>query len=573
MVELNPTLKATTPSQWMVRLRRIDLLPWIVAIASAVILVVFLIYPIVRTMVLAFVPRDADLTWANLTFANFEQFWKSRIYRDAFWNSIFVGVATTVAATIVALPAAFIMARVRVPFRNLILSLSVVPLIAPPFIAAYSWIMLLGNRGVATYYAQEWLGIDLPRIAGPYGIVFALTLSFYPFIFLFVQAALSAADPYLEEAATVMGAKRLRILRTVTFPMVIPAIGAGAIVVFLEALGNFGVASILGGEYYVLPTLIYYQISGFFDLNAAAAIAIVNVLVTIVAIAVLVRFSNSRRFTTLTSTTRAARKSNNIALTIIGNLYIWVLLLLSLTPQIMVIYTSFATRWTSTILPVSYGFDNYFHLYDMLQKPLWNSIMLSGAATVLCVVFGTLAGYVAARKKFFGKWVLDLTIMLPFILPGSVIGVAYLGAFNTGMLVLSGTPFIIILAYFVRRLAFLYRAVVAGTSQIDVKMEEASTICGATWLYTMRRIIVPLVTPNIIAGAIIIFATLTCELTVTILLYSAGWDTVSIKIFTEINDNNLLPAATIGAVIVVATFLLIFIGSSLSGRSMAGMFK
>ena len=561
-----------TPAVTRLR-RRIDWLPYAIGALTIFILVVFLLYPIVKTVLFSFVKNGEALEFSNLTIANFQTFLDGGTFQDALWHTVVIGTLTTVAATALALPAAYAHARVSIPFRHLILTLSIIPVIAPPFIGAYSWIILLGRRGIITRLVEEWFGIDLPSIIGPFGIVLALALHYFPYIFLFVQGALAAADTYIEESAEIMGAKRFRILRTITFPLVLPTICAGALIVLVKALGNFGVPAILGGEYYVLPTLIYYQVHGYFDLNSASAIALINVLITLIAILLLARVNRKRRFVTVTSTARRAKQHTNLGAKIAANAYIWILLLLALMPQIVIVFTSFAERWGASLFPEKYGLGNYALVFDQLGDPLVNSLILSGGATLLCVVFGTLAAYTAVRKRFFGKWALDATIMLPFVLPGIVTGVAFLTTFNSGLIVLTGTASILLLAYFIRRIAYIFRSVVAAIGQVDIKIEEASTVCGATWGRTMRKVTVPLVAPGILAGGILVFSTLITEMSVTIIIYSAQWKTISIAIFEQLVDDEFLTASAIGSVAIVMTLVLVFTASKLIGKSMADLFR
>jgi len=552
--------------------KRVDWFPFVMGGLTVFILGAFLIYPIGKSLLYSFIPNREDLAVANISLVNFMRFFDSASYQNAFLHSLFVALSTTAIAVLIALPAAFAMARISMPFRGAILALSVIPLISPPFIGAYSWVMLLGRSGIVTHYLRSWFGIELPSIYGPFGIVLALSLSYFPYVFLIVQGALAASDPYIEESAEIMGASRWRILRTITFPLVMPAVAAGAIIVFIKALGNFGVPAILGGEFYVLPTLIYFQIHGFFNLNGASAIAMVNVALTLVAILILTRANKRRSFVTVTSVTRRSKRMENPGARVFANLYCWALLFAALIPQMMVIFSSFAEQWAATLFPVSYGLGNYRRALTELT-PLTNSVILAGTATILCVVFGTLASYASIRGRFAGKWALDLTIMLPFVLPGIVTGVAFLTTFNDGILVLSGTGTILVLAYFVRRIAYTFRSVMAAMSQLDSKLEEASTICGATWSRTMRKVTIPLTAPGIVAGAIIVFATLISEMSVTILLYSAKWKTVSIAIFELVTADELLDASAIGSVAIFLTLALVFLASKLLGKSMADLFR
>jgi iron(III) transport system permease protein len=550
-----------------------DWTPWIVGAITVAVLLLFLVYPIFTTLLSSFIPQGRPIALQNLSLVNFERFLTSPLYQRAFVNSLVVSLSTTLIATVIALPAAFAMARVQIPFRNLILSLSVIPLIAPPFIGAYSWVILLGRRGIFTHYLDAWFGIVPPTIFGPFGIILALSLSYFPFVFLIVQGALAAADPFIEESAAIMGASRWRILRTVTFPLVVPSIASGALIVFIRSLGNVGVPAVLGGDYYVLPTLILFQVEGFFNLNGAAAIAMINVVLVLIFLLVVRRFFGKKRYVTLTGTTRGAPKSSRLLDRALGTTYVWGLLLLALLPQILVVYSSFAERWAGTLLPTRYGLANYQLILGNVMQPILNSITLAGIATAMALAFGLITAYVSLRKRFAGRWLIDLTVMLPFVLPGIVTGVAYLTTFNTGPLAMTGTAAILVFAYFVRRLAYAFRSISAAIGQVDTALEDASMICGASWGRTIRKVTIPLIAPGILAGGILVFSTLIGELSVTIMLFSGKWKTVSIAIFEYLTSYRTAPAAALGTIVIVITLVLVFFASRLLRRSMADLFR
>jgi iron(III) transport system permease protein len=553
--------------------KRIDWLPYVVGAVTIFVLFAFLLYPIGKSILSSFVENGDTLEFSNYTLLNFENFFSNMLYKNALYHSLIVAVGVTILSTSIALPAAYALSRISLPFRGILLSLSVIPLISPPFIGAYSWVTLLGRSGIVTHYVDSWFGIELPSIYGAFGIILALTLSYFPYVLLIVQGALSAADPFIEENAHVMGASRSRILRTVTFPLIIPSIAAGGIIVFVKALGNFGVPAILGGEYYVLPTLIYFQVHGYFNLNGAAAIALVNVFIVLGAILILTKINKKRGYVTVTSGSRRSVQITDFGPRVFANVYCWGLMFLALLPHMMVVFQSFVERWPGTLFPTQYGFANYGRIIGEMQTPFTNSLILATVATIMCVVFGTLASYTSVRRKFFGKWALDLTIMLPFVLPGIVTGVAYLTTFNSGILVLSGTSAILVLAYFVRRIAYVFRTVTAAISQVDIKLEEASLVCGASWGWTMKKITIPLVAPGIVAGAILVFSTLISEMSVTIMLYSAKWKTISIAIYEYVVSDELFDASAMGSITIVVTLLLVLLSSKLLGKSMAEMFR
>ena len=559
-----PTAIGQDPRDWSA---------WALGSIVVVVTIVFLIYPLAHAMLLAFVKSGEDPGLTTFTLANFSRFFTAASYRRALWNSIYSGLAATMLATAIALPMAYSVARIAIPFRGLISAMSVVPLISPPFIGAYAWIIVLGRNGTFTQFVREWTGWTLPSIYGPPGVILALALSYFPYVFLIVQGALAAADPHVEEAARMAGASRARIVRTITLPLVVPAIGAAMLIVFIKAVGDFGVPSILGGEFQVLPTLIYYQIHGFFNLNAASAIAAVNVLLTIAAMGALAWVNRKRSFATVGGTSGASVRLASPRARAFGNVYCWLVIFVAVLPQFVIAVASFAGRWPGTMLPESYTLAHYRAVWSQLTSPIVNSLILAGVATAVCIVFGTVTAYASARGRLRARWALDLTIMLPFVLPGLVVGVAYLTAFNSGPLVLTGTAIIIVLAYFTRRVAFIFRSVSAAITQIDPKLEDASKICGAGWGTTMRRVMVPLAAPAILAGAILVFSTLIGEISATVLLYSAKWKTISIAIYELVLGDQLAQASAIGTITTVLTLLLVLAASRLAGKNMADLFR
>lgn len=545
------------------------------AIGSAAVLIalLFLVYPLSSAVLGAFVKNGQPVTLANLTLANFERFLISASYQRALWHSVVTGAAATALATALSLPMAYAVARVAMPLRATILGLSVLPLISPPFIGAYAWVILLGNSGIFTSLLRDHLGIGLPSIYGFFGVTVALALSYFPYVFLVLQGAFAAVDTHIEEAATIAGASRWRVLSTVTLPMILPTVAAGMLIVFIKAIGDFGIPSILGGEYQVLPTLIYYQIHGFFNLNGAAAIAMVNVALTLLALGALAWINRTRSVAIVSGTARAAVRPLPMAVRAAAIAYVWLVLLVANLPQAVTVLYSFSERWGGTLLPSVYGFENYRRIVGEIAGPAINSMILAGAATLVCLVFGAVTAHASARGRIAGRWAVDLIVMVPFVLPGLVIGVAYLVAFNEGPLVLTGTAAILVLAYFTRRVAFVFRAVSAAVLQLDNRLEEASAICGASWATTMRRVVLPLIAPALLAGGILVFATLIGEISVTVLLYSARWKTLTISIYEYLLGNDIAKASALGTVTIMLTFALVAAASRLAGRNMADLFR
>jgi iron(III) transport system permease protein len=553
--------------------RRVDPVACAVLALAGLILLVFLVYPISRIILNSFFRLDDPARLSNVTLENFSRFFTSSLYRKALAHSLAASLAASILGVAIGLPMAFFVARVRIPAKTLILSLGTLPLVVPPFLGAYSWILLLGKNGILTTLIRRLVGVELPTIYGATGIILAFTLGYFPYVFLLTYGALSSADPSLEESAAIMGASRWRTVRTVTLPLVTPAIAAGMVIIFMQSLGSFGVPAVLGGEYYVLTTLIYFQIVGYFDLNAAGAIALVSVGFTGVSIYLLQRLSQRRGYVTVTGATRAARQLTGRGLRIVALAYCAIVLAVALIPHLMILMTSFAERWGRGALPTSYSLGNYRRVFASAWGPMQNSLFLATVATLTAAVLGTLMAYVAIRKALRSRWVLDLTITLPFILPGIAVGVAILSGFSSGPLILSGTGFILVVAYVVRRMPYIFRSANAALTQIDPAMEEVSATCGASWLRTSRRITLPLMLPGVMAGAIITFSTLLGELSTTIILYSARWKTMTVAIYEYLLADLLGPASALGTLLTLAVLASMLLANKLLGRTLGSLFR
>jgi iron(III) transport system permease protein len=553
--------------------RRLDPVATLVLGLAGLILLVFLVYPISRIVLNSFLPTDAPLALTNLTLEHFVRFAVSPLYRKALVHSLIVSLAASVLALLIGLPMAFFAARVKMPGKTLLLSLGTLPLVVPPFLGAYSWILLLGRNGILTNFIKQTLGFHLPSIYGAPGIILAFTLGYFPYIFLLVYGALSSADPSLEESAEIMGGSRWRITRTLTLPLVTPAIAAGMVIIFMQSLGSFGVPAVLGGEYYVLTTLIYFQIVGHFDLNAGGAIALVSVAFTAVSLYLLHHLTERRSYITVTGATRAARQLEGRGIRILAMAYCGLVLGVALIPQGLILMTSFAERWGTGTLPTVFSLGNYRRVFTSAWGPMQNSLFLATLATVTAAVLGTLMAYVAVRKAVRGRWILDLTITLPFIFPGIAVGVAILSGFSSGWLILSGTWMILAVAYVIRRIPYIFRSASAALTQIDPAMEEASATCGASWLRTSTRITFPLMLPGVLAGASITFSTLLGELSTTIILYSARWKTMTVAIYEYLLADLLGPASALGTLLTVAVLASMLLANKLLGRTLGSLFR
>ncbi len=553
-----------------------DLTPYLVFLIPMAFLCVFLFWPLVTTLLRAFMKSGNKFNLGALGISGFEKFFTSALYQRSLKNSFIVGISVTVCSLLIGVPMGYFVARVKIPGKSLLLSLGILPVIMPSFIGAFSWIILLGRQGVLRYFINTVLaplGMELPPIYGMFGMIFCMSLTYYPFVFLLSHGAFSSANALLEDAGMLMGASRWRVLRTITFPLVIPSIGAAALLVFIRSIGNFGIPAIIGGDQYVLPTLIYFRVNGFWDLNGASSIAVVNVLITGAVLWFQKYVVSRREYETISASHVEIQQHSHPLIRVIAFLYCLVVLLVSLAPQIVIIVMSFFEKWQG-LLPEGLTLANYSKIPKNSPKELLNSLYLSTIATLLTAVLGSIIAYITERRKPKGAGILDMAVMTPFILPGTVVSVALLSAFSgKSAIPLGGTYTIIIIAYMVRRTPYVYRSVAASLTQLNPSLEEASTIAGAHWIYTFRRVSVPLILPGIISGSILTFSTLLQELSTTILLYGARTRTVPIQIYGAVADGKMGEASALSVILLIVVFAIVYATNKSKGRDLSAGLK
>ena len=552
-----------------------DYTPYLILSIPLLFLVIFLLWPLGMSIGKAFVLKGEELILDNFTLANFQRFFTSSMYQKSLRNSFVISFAVVFFTLIIGAPMGYFVARVEMPFKKLILALGILPIITPAFVGAFSWVILLGRQGVVRYAVNKVLGLvglSLPPIYGLFGIIFTMSLTYLPFVFLLSYGAFKSTNPLLEESAMIMGAGHSRILRTITIPLILPSLGAAAILVFIRAIGNFGIPAVLGGQQYVLPTLIHFRVQGFWDLNGASAIAIISVAIVIIALVIQKKVVSAREYETISTATSEYKLHKHLLTKVIAILYCSLVLVISLAPQITIITMSFFKQWIG-FLPTGFTLENYKIIPQIASKTIKNSFFLATSASLLTALIGTLAAYITERRRPKGAILIDFTIMTPFVLPGIVVSVALLSAFSSGPINISGTFLILIISFMVRRTPYVFRSVAASLTQLDEALEESSTISGARWFYTFRRVTFPLILPGIIAGAILTFATLLQELSTTILLYSARTQTLPIQIYNTVAEGNFGIASALSVLLIVTVFIMVYLMNIFLGDSGSSSFK
>jgi len=557
-------------------LKQKDYTPYLVFFVPLAFLCIFLFWPMINTLLRAFMKPGNKFGFEFLSVSGFTKFLSSALYRKSLVNSFIVGVSVTLLSIVIGVPMGYFVARVDIPGKKLMLSLGILPVIMPSFVGAFSWIILMGRQGIVRHFLNIPLapfGMEVPSIYGIFGMIFCMTMTYYPFVFMLSYGAFSSANALLEDSAMLMGAGRWRILRTITFPLIIPSLGAAALLVFIRSIGNFGIPAIIGGDEYVLPTLIYFRINGFWDLNGAASIAVVNVVITGFVLWFQKYIVSKRQYETISATHTAIEQHTHPVVRVIAMIYCVLILLISLAPQVCIIVMSFFEKWNG-LFPEGFTLTNYLQIPQKSSRELLNSFYLSALATILCAVLGSLVAYITERRKPKGAAILDMAIMAPFILPGTVVSVALLSAFSGNHLIsIGGTYAIIIVSYMVRRTPYVYRSVSASLTQLNPSLEEASMIAGANWVHTFRKVSIPLILPGILSGSILTFSTLLQELSTTILLYGSKTRTVPIQIYGAVADGNMGEASALSVILLIVVFIIVYAVNRSQGHDLSSGFK
>ncbi|HKK47562.1 MAG TPA: iron ABC transporter permease, partial [Alkalispirochaeta sp.] len=460
---------------------------------------------------------------------NYFTFFATPYYSRALLNSLVVSIGGTLGAVVLGVPLAFFTTRYRIRGSAGLSTLATLALLTPPFLGAYAWIVMLGRNGFLRQMLMT-IGIEIPTIYGPMGIIIVYTLQFYPFVFLLTAGGLQTVDRSMEEAAENLGARPIKKFFRITMPLVIPSITSGALLAFMLSLANFGTPMIIGGRYRVLPTMAYNMYTSEVATRPAMASTISIILVLAASIAIFLQryAANKRKYTSMLLNRPVVLKLTGIK-NALAHLVSYGIVALSTLPMVIVVI--FAFRNTSgPVFTDGFGLDSFRRVIVEVPQAIANSLAFSITAVIGIVIVGTLLGFVVSRKRNPANNVLDTLLMSPYILPGTVLGIGFITTFNNPPIVLYGTATIIILAYFIRRLPYSVRSAVSILQQIDPALEEAGVSLGAPPARAFRKIALPLMLPGILSGAILSWITAINELSASILLYVGGTITMPIRI-------------------------------------------
>ena len=538
---------------------RLDFWTGITALSIAV-FGLFLIYPLFSLFISAF----QDAVTGEFTLEHFTHFFERKYYYQSMINSFSVTACVTVLAIVIGTALAYCMTLFRVRGKTALEICIIISLLSPPFIGAYSWILIGGRSGILTQWLQTTFHYEFPSIYGFTGILLVLTLKLYPFIYLYAAGAMKSIDAALVEAAESLGCSGIRKVATVIVPLITPTILAGALMVFMNAMADFG-TPMLGEGFNVMPVTIYSEfINEVGDqANFAAAMAAIMVVITST-IFLLQKYVVSRKSFTMSSLRPIAVKELHGARNVLMHAAIYLLVALSLIPQLVVVYTSFLET-NGAVFTGGYSLESYTTIFSSLGTAISNTYLYSTAAILIIVFLGMTVAYLTTRRKSLLTDIIDTLTMFPYIIPGSVLGITLLLAFNEEPLLLSGTALIIIISLVIRRLPYTLRSSSAILYQISPSIEEASISLGASPLKTFFKVTAVMMLPGVMSGAILSWITAINELSSSVILFTGATKTMSVAIYTEVIRASYGTAAALSTILTLTTIAAMLIFFRVSG--------
>jgi iron(III) transport system permease protein len=522
-------------------------------LALAFFIFLFILYPlfsILRQSVMD--ARGLRLGLVLETLGRYKALW--RVMRNSLGLAIFVGVTSTLIGLAFALAAA----RSRSHLTVLLRAFSLLPIITPPFVVGLSIILLFGLQGFVT---SQLLGLKTRGIFGFPGLALAQTLSFAPVAFLVIASVVESVNPALEEASLTLRAGPWETFWKVTLPLLRPGLANAFLLTIIESLADFGNPIVLGGEFEVLSTEIYFAIIGRFDQTLAATLGLILLSFSLTTFLLQRYWLGERSYVVVTGkppsgTPMPLPRGLEIGLlTVCG---VWCLFTLAI--YAFVVFGGFVEIW---------GINNTFtlrHYHQLLRDGMdafQTTMMLAAISAPLTAAVGILLAYLVVRHRFPGRGVLEFTSMLSFAVPGTVIGIGYILAFNQSPFLLTGTATIIVISFIFRNMPVGIRSGVAALAQIDQALEEASVTLRASFATTIRRVVLPLIRPAIISALVFSFVRAVTAISAVVFLVSAKWQ-VSTKVILDQAENGRYGLAT-----AYSTVLIVIMALAIAGMYLA----
>ncbi len=506
----------------------------------AVILGATILYPTLRLLL------EAVTSWEREAF-------QSGYAWLAVRNTLIIGLGSVIGAGVFGTLLSVALTRYTFPGSRVLSALAYLPFTLPPLVGVLSFYYIIGKDGFIARFAEHILGIPDFVLPGPWAILLIHTYSFYVFFYAMVAPALGNLDRYQLEAARTLGASRLRVFFRVTLPLLRPALTGASLLTFMSACASFSAPYFFADNFPVLSVAVFTERS---QDNQGAAVTLTVILALVSLLGILL--FRSRLSSGKSGSKGTPRPIESTSGRLVSGVGAWLVIALLLLPHGTILWLSFADyrAWNTELIPTVMTLKNYTELFTSRNAlvPIQNSLWMSALATAATLVVALPAAYIIARRRP-GGTALNFLVMIPWALPGTVIAINLIVAFNDRWLPLYGTVWLLPLAYFVRNIPMLTRMVGASFETFDATLIEAGRSLGASTRYCLWHIILPLVAPAVVAGAALVFATCLGEFVASILLYQTGNIPIAVKI-------NMEWRASVGAAFAYSVLLMLMVATT-----------
>ncbi len=488
------------------------------------------------------------------------------------WNSFLLSVAVGIGCTFFGLVLAIYTARIA--RRSAIIGrvFSILPIVTPPFVVGLGVTLMMGRSGYVTELMVKYLGLtDTNWLYGFNGIWLAQVLAFTPMSFMILDGAIKTLHPSLEEASYTLRANRFQTFTQVFLPLLKPALANAFLIVIVQSLADFSNPLVLGGDFDVLATQIYFYITGAqLDYTAASTLGVILLLFSLLVFCIQYLWMGKRSYVTISGKSSRGDVQPLPVILVRGiTLLLWVWVAGNILLYGSIFYGSFTVNWG---VDYTLTLDNFSKLFgqgmsDGAWPSLLDTLLYAGIAAPLTTIFGLLIAYIVVRQQFTGKKVIEFTTMLCFAVPGTVAGVSYILAFNNAPVYLTGTAAIVIISMVMRNVPVGIRAGIAGLGQLDKSLDEASLSLRAGSLRTVLYIVLPLLRPAILSALIYSFVRAITTVSAIIFLVTPDTRVATSYILNRVEDGEYGMAIAYGSILIVVMLVIIFIFDALVGEA------
>jgi iron(III) transport system permease protein len=548
----------------------------------------FVFFPIVNMLLSAFITEDGSYSF--IVFAS--KFFDDRLWGlscvvgtgrcGVAWNSLFLAVCVGFLTTVLGLIFALVVTRSGFRYRRAVRALTILPIITPPFVIGLALILMFGLSGSITQFFSDLFGLEPTRwLYGLPGLMIAQVLAYTPIAFLVLIGVVEGVSPSMEEAAQTLRASRWQVFKTVSLPLMRPGLANAFLLGFIESMADFGNPLILGGNFDVLSTEIFFAIVGAqYDQGRAAVLAIVLLGFTLTAFFAQRKWLGKKSYTTVSGKGDSGvhpLMPRALAIPVLAIAAIWSTF--TVTIYGMIVYGSTVKLWG---VDNTLTFKHYVTAFSVritekgwqwtgsAWDSFWTTIQIATIAAPLTAAVGLITAYLLTRQSFRGKNAFEFGTMLSFAIPGTVIGVSYILAFNVPPIELTGTGAILVISFIFRNMPVGVRAGIASMSQLDKSLDESSLTLGANSWQTFRKIILPLLKPAILAALVYSFVRAMTAISAVIFLVSAKYDMATSYIIGRVENNDYGLAIAYSTTLIFVMLLAVGLLQLLVGRTKIG---